>query len=455
MGSLKSLYWNQGLFLKPQHFQQFELQTSALANALSKARTGVDSGFSKLDIDDSALSNSMLVINDLECIFGDGSFLSFPGNCQISPVKLAPEYADSQGHLSVYIGISPLLQQVSNLTGNSDYVGRFKLNDKVATKDLFDPQETTELSTLDFDCRILLGEEQLKHHSQLISVKVAELVLSGDQFVQDQKFIPQVISIDSSKVLSGYVKSLKQSLLGRFEQLESFSSLHSQGESSGHNLGMAMALNIVASHVATFSHFEEVGSSRPADVYLAIKQLIAQLSVFSRTVSVLGETNNDEHALVAFNEQNMTQCFARATNLAMQLLNELTVDPELLITMTPQGDAKFIAPLTSEFIDVSSRVYLRLRSATNLEHQLDDILNYAKLGADGQVDVYLKRSLPGVELSYLARKPQGVANVKNSYYFAFDRQSFQWQKVIDSNRVGLIWSNAPEDLAIDLIAVKG
>ena len=74
MGSLKSLYWNQGLFLKPQHFQQFELQTSALANALSKARTGVDSGFSKLDIDDSALSNNMLVINDLECIFGDGSW---------------------------------------------------------------------------------------------------------------------------------------------------------------------------------------------------------------------------------------------------------------------------------------------------------------------------------------------------------------------------------------------
>lgn len=453
MGSLKSLYWNQGLFLKPQHFQQLDLQAAAVANALSKARTGIAAGISKLVIDDDALNNKMLIINELECIFADGSLLSCPGNCQLSPLKIEPSYADAQGHLSVYIAISPLLEQVSNLTGNSDYIGRYKLNDKVATKDLFDPQETTELSTLDFDCRILLGEEQVKQHSQLLSVKIAELVQAGDQFIQDPKFIPQVIAIDSSKVLLGYVKSLKQSLLGRFEQLESFHSLNS--ESSGHNLGMAMALNIVATHVATFSHFEEVSSSRPVDVYLAMKQLIAQLSVFSRTVSVLGETNNDDHSLVAFNEQNMTQCFARASNIAMQLLNELTVDPELLITMTAQGDAKYIAPLTSEFVDGNSRVYLRLRSATNLEQHLDDILNYAKLGADGQVDVYLKRSLPGVELSYLSRKPQGVANVKNSYYFAFDRQSFQWQKVVDSNRVGLIWSNAPEDLAIDLIAVKG
>ena len=196
-------------------------------------------------------------------------------------------------------------------------------------------------------------------------------------------------------------------------------------------------------------------SSRPADVYLAIRQLIAQLSVYSRGVTVLGETNNDENSLIAFNESNMTECFARATALASQLLNELTVDPELLISMTPQGDAKYIAAITSEFIDVNNRVYLRLRSASNLEQQLEDILNFAKLGADGQVDVYLKRSLPGVELSYLSRKPQGVANVKNSYYFAFNRQSFQWQKVVESNRIGLIWNNAPEDLAIDLIAVKG
>ena len=456
MGSLKSLYWNQGLFLKPQHFQQFDLQTSAVANEYSKLRSGLSTGIAKLEIDDEALKNNMLVIECLECILPDGTLLTYPGNCQLDPVKLNAEQVDALGHIDVYLGLSPILEQASNLTTDASNIGRYKLNDSVTTKDLFDAHEAADLTRLGLDCRILIGEAQLQQHGQLITLKLAELVQTADEYNQDPKFIPQALAIASSKVLQSHIKSLKQSLLGRFEQLESFSSLNNQGgESSSHNLGLVMALNIVAQNVAIFSHFEEMSNSKPADVYLAIRQLIAQLSVFSRKVSVLGETNSDENSLVAFNETNMSECFARATILANQLLNELTVDPELLITMTPQGDAKYIAAITSEFVDVNNRVYLRLRSSSNLEEQLDDILSYAKLGADGQVDVYLKRSLPGVEMSYLSRKPQGVANVKNSYYFAFNRQSFQWQKVIESNRIGLIWNNAPEDLAIDLIAVKG
>lgn len=456
MDSLKSLYWNQGLFLKPQHFQQFGLQATSVANAFSKIRSGADDGITKLSIDENALKSNMLVIEELECILSDGTLLVFPGNCKISPIKLEASDADALGHISAYIAVSPLLEQSSNLTNGNSEIARYQLNDNVAKKDLFDVQESADVATLNFDARLLVGEEQRKQHNQLVCIKLAEFAQSGDEFVQDAKFIPQSITVESSKVLQGYIKSLKQSLMGRFEQLESFSSLNNQGgDSSSHNLGMVMAMNTVANYVATFAQYEEISSSRPADVYLSIRQLIAQLSVFSKTISVTGEANNDDHSLIAYSDQNLTECFYRATRLATQLLNELTVDPELLIALVAQGDAKYIAPITSEFIDANNRVYLRLRSSSNLEEQLDDILNYAKLGADGQVDVYLKRSLPGVELSYLSRKPQGVASMKNSYYFVFDRQSFQWQKVVEANRIGLIWNNAPEDLAVDLIAVKG
>ena len=456
MESLKSLYWNQGLFLKPQHFQQLELQATSVANAFSKIRTGINCGLSKLKIDENALKTNMLVITELECVLSDGTLLIFPGNCTLTPVKLDTSNADTLGHISVSIAVSPLLEQASNLTRNNEAIARYQLNDNVVKKDLFDPQESADLTTLDYDCRILLGDQQLKQHNQLICFKVAELMSVGNEYQQDTKFIPQVLTIASSKVLQGYIKSLKQSLMGRFEQLESFNSVNVQAaDSSNHNVGMLMTLNTLASYIAIFSHFAEMNQSRPADLYLSIRQLIAQLSVFSKTISVNGETNNNEYSLVPFNEQNLTECFYRATCLTSQLLNELTVDPELLITLVSQGDAKYVAPLTSEFVDGDNRVYLRLRTTNNLEEQLDDLLNYAKLGADGQVDVYLKRSLPGVELSYLSRKPQGIASMTNSYYFVFDRESFQWQKVVELNRLGLIWNNAPKDLIVDLIAVKG
>jgi type VI secretion system protein ImpJ len=310
--------------------------------------------------------------------------------------------------------------------------------------------------SLNYDCRILLGDKQREQYSHLIGIKIAELVQLGDEFTINPKFIPQSLTLQSSKVLQGYVKSIKQSLLGRFEQLSSFSSLNAQSdESSNNTISMHMAMSIIAEYIAEFSQFENLPCTSPKDVYLSLRKLIAQLSVFSKSVSVLGELNDNERSLMALNPLSYSECFSRAAHITTQLLNELTLDPELLIALVNQGNSKFVAQLTSEFSDTNNKVYLRLRSSSNIESQVEEILNYAKLGADGQVDVYLKRSLPGVELNHLSRKPQGVATVQNSYYFVFDRHSFQWQKVLESNRIGLIWNNAPDDLFVDLIAVKG
>ena len=256
MGSLKSLYWNQGLFLKPQHFQQFDLQTSTVANEYSKLRSGCSAGVAKLEIDEDALKNNMLVIERLECILPDGTLVTYPGNCQLEPIKLSAEQADTLGHISVYLGLSPVLEQASNLTTDNSSIARYKLNESIATKDLFDAHESADLTRLSLDCRILLGDAQLQQHGQLITIKLAELTQTADEYSQDLKFIPQALAVASSKVLQGYIKSLKQSLLGRFEQLESFSSLNSQGgESSSHNLGMVMALNVCSAKCCAVQPF--------------------------------------------------------------------------------------------------------------------------------------------------------------------------------------------------------
>jgi type VI secretion system protein ImpJ len=453
--SLKSLYWNQGLFLKPQHFQRFGLHSVSVSEAYSRIRSGTAAGISKLVIDIKALKNKMLIIEELECILPDGTLLIFPGNCNLSPVKLNSDFIDGVGHLNVSIAVSPLLEEKSNLSMNDD-IGRFLLNNNETKNDLFDPHESTELSTLNYDCRLLLGEQQAKQHSQLICFKIAELVYSADEYFTDGKFIPQAIALQSSTVLQGYVKSLKQSLIGRFEQLESFNSLNAQsGESSNYNISMHMAMSTIAGYIAEFSQFEDLPQTSPNDIYLSLRKLISQLSIFSKIVSVTGEVSDEDSSLLALNAHNYSQCFYRANHLAIQLLNELTLEPELLINLVNQGDTKFVAQISSEFTDTNNKIYLRLRTANNLDAQLEDILNFAKLGADGQVDVYLKRSLPGVELNHLSRKPQGVANVQNSFYFIFDRHSFQWQKIVESNRIGLIWKNAPDDLIVDLVAVKG
>jgi type VI secretion system protein ImpJ len=141
--------------------------------------------------------------------------------------------------------------------------------------------------------------------------------------------------------------------------------------------------------------------------------------------------------------------------LVNRLLDELTVDPELFISLEAQGEGKYVSAITPDFRESRNRIYLRLRSVEDLDSRIDDIVHASKFGADGQVDIYLKRSLPGIQLDHLTRKPLGVASTPNSYYFSVDCRGFEWQKVLEAGRVSLIWPGAPKDLLVEIIAVKG
>jgi type VI secretion system protein ImpJ len=100
-------------------------------------------------------------------------------------------------------------------------------------------------------------------------------------------------------------------------------------------------------------------------------------------------------------------------------------------------------------------VYLTLSSPIVGDEAIGDFLQHAKLGADGQVDIYARRSLPGVKLKRLSGKPLGVTGGPNTQYFAIDRSSFEWGYVAETGRAGLIWRHAPDDLLAQLVVVRG
>jgi type VI secretion system protein ImpJ len=454
MDSIKSLYWNQGLFLKPQHFQHLDKYISATSNAYSKARCGTDSGIFQLKFDLSALKLGLITIESFECILDDGTLISYPGNSQISSLKLEQSSVDEAGIIEIYISLGSLSAEQSNLASNTTPNARFTLAPDVDTKDIFDANEQAPLSTLNFNCK-LMTEALSRSSDDAKVIKIAELNVVSDEYVLSESYIPKITLLSGSETLKNLVKKTRVGLISRFEQLQNISSFDGGLANNSNNVSVGLAMMAIGNNIASFNQFEDDDSTLPSDIYLAYRQLISQLSVFSKDVSVTGESAVETQSIIPFNRNNLSDCFSRANKLTIKLLNELTIKPELLINMVHQGGSKFVAPLSSEFLAANTRIYLRVRTKENLLDDMDSRLDFVKVGADGQVDVYLKRALPGAELSYLNKKPQGVATVPDSYYFNIDRQSYQWQKVIEMRRIGIIWNDAPEDIVIELIAVQG
>jgi len=455
--AVRSLYWHQGLFLQPQHFQQLQLQVDSAANAYSGARTGVYTGISNLQIDEAALKGGLFKIDAMDCVLSDGTLLRFPGNCSLSPLSLTGLDPDDSGAYEIFLGLAPLGKATSNLSQNDKgSKKRFLLNDTDVVPDMFDHHESIDIATLNYDVQLLVGREALADQGFVIE-KIAEIMADGTGYSLSKTFVGNINTIQCSPLLMSAIKTTRQSLIARYEQLESFSSLAGghTSELSASTVSNMMALSVIAAYVPTFSHFADVPNTSPQQLYLSLRQLVAQLSAFSKRVSLVGDTGDTSTSLLAYQPNNLGDCFQRAFKLVNVLLDELTIAPELLIELAVQGDGKYVNALTNDFIESSNRVYIRLRTSEDIDSKVDEILQYAKLGADLQVDIYMKRSLPGVKLDYLARKPLGVASTPNSYYFALDRHSFEWQKVADSTRIGFVWAGAPDDLTVEIIAVKG
>ena len=73
------LLWGEGLFLRPQHFQQQDRYHEARLNQTASALHPYAWGVRKVVIDHDALRHDVLRIEELSVLFPDGEVVCAPG----------------------------------------------------------------------------------------------------------------------------------------------------------------------------------------------------------------------------------------------------------------------------------------------------------------------------------------------------------------------------------------
>jgi type VI secretion system protein ImpJ len=102
MSVQKPLFWQQGLFLQPQHFQIQEQSFRGLLAPFGRFATPHFWGIGDLEIRKSALPNRILDVNRGAFLFPDGTWVELPGNAVIRARSFDESWA---GPLKVYLGL--------------------------------------------------------------------------------------------------------------------------------------------------------------------------------------------------------------------------------------------------------------------------------------------------------------------------------------------------------------
>lgn len=456
------IYWSQGQFLVSQHFQYQQQYLIDFVHQQVGLAQPDPVGIYELKLCPDRLSIGTLSVTHAVVVMPDSTQLFYPGNCVITSVDVDKLAFKGQEPLHVVLELANLAEGESNLS-TANHPKRFQITPHAQpVTDLLHPDSATELHHISYDAKLrVVTTEQLEQPVyQTTRIEIARLRLDAEGIRLCDEFIPRVHRAQASDVLVSTIEEIADSLLARYEQLSAFNIFlaSEQSELTPRALSQMFALQVLAKGTSQFHQLAQLPNVSPHSVYNAGRELISELAIHSSKFNPLGQTTQGDtvRSLPAFAMDDLTQVFKHMHKIMVELLGEVTIDPELVLALTAQDQQKFCAQIIGQFIKSSGEIYLRLRS-----HHQDLIANAAvvardaKLGADGQVDIYHRRALPGIPLQPLSRKPLGVAAISEAVFFKLDINSHQWLKALETGRIALIWPQAPDDLIVELVTLRG
>ncbi len=465
MESKKPIFWHQGLFLQPQHFQLSDLYAGFLQRPLSDLGLPHFWGVGALDLSGAAIGNRSVEIAAARLLFRDGTYVEYPGNALIKLRSFKTDWVEGDKPFTVYLGVKKLSQTEPNVSVVKSYDDLSGVTTRFATtadpeevRDLYQGGATAMVQTLHYVVKVF-WETELARLDDYETIPVAQLTREGDTVKLSGTFIPPCVAASASGVLMNVIKDIRDEIAGRGRQLEEYKSPRETQKvefDAGHMIYL-LALRSLNRSVPLLVHYMETKQVHPWVIYGALRQLVGELSSFSERFNMLGESQGgpaaDGGAVPAYAHEDLGACMTAVRNLIAQLLNEITIGPEFLVRLERQDDY-YVADLPKNFFAQRNRFYLVMRAESAPEGMLQSFEAQAKLGARDQVPVLISRALPGVELIQMPVVPQGLPRRANSLYFRIEQLSEQWDFVERSGAIALYWGEAPADLRVELVALR-
>lgn len=466
----RQVLWNQGLFLQPHHFQTSDLASDARIRSLRRFSDPWPWGFQSLTLSSGALENNQVHITEFHGVFQDGSELAFPGNAVVAPRSFAGVWTDPERPFTIYLGLRRHDPNGSNVTVEEKGTIREsneKLNysltrycayhDETQQADLHGDGPAEAVQTLYYAPHIF-WESEIGDMADCDFMPLARLVRKGESVVQDVRFVPPPLCLESFDYIKGIVQDIHDQLLGRTANLEEYKPADGDSDNwleDPKAFGMLLVLMLLNRNIPPFDFALETAGTRPWAAYLSICQLVGELSSVVSGITAQGGSEFGERLLPAYDHADCGPCFVAARNLVYTMLSRVASGPEHMVRMEPSEGVLSATP-PDNFYSTEFRHYLLLRSSLKPEAIREEVMRYGKLCPRKLLHDIITKALPGIELRPLDTAPTGLPRRTDTAFFEINGSSPLWRSLHTSADKGLSfsWDGGGDDVVVHLAAMR-
>lgn len=445
MSQNNKVIWTEGMFLRPQHFQQQDRNFQSWIETRCSGLQIYSWGLTILELDQPLLALGKIALASCQGVFPDGTPFCIPDqNPLFAPLEIPP---DTKNEI-IYLSLPVRRTAGKELTwdNNVDELSRYRLKE-IDVKDAhtqFD-QDSITIQSGELCTRLRLSSQ---NQDAFVTIPIAKIieVQTDKQIVLDKSFIPTCLNTGASNQLVGYSKEIE-------------GMLHHRGEAIGQRLGSPGAggaaeivdflyLQIINRYEPLFSHFNSLTQLHP-------ERLFSNLILMLGELSTITQTNHRPIALPVYIHENLTQSFEpvmaelrkalswepsyRAIPIPLeehphQIRTAIIADRQLLNT------ADFILAVNAEMPTDKLRSHLPRQTTIATREKLHDLV---------------MSQVPGIKLNALAVAPRQIPFHKGMTYFELDKNHSLWKELEKSGTIAMHFSGDYPGLELEFWAIRG
>ncbi len=439
--------WGEGLFLRPQHFQQQDAYHEAQIRQALLTAQPFGWGLRSLDIDQDALSSGTLRIERIDAVLPNGERYLAPDEDRL-PAPLSLDGLDlDEGATDILLAVQHLRPHGGNASPEGDT--------EESTRYLIDNRDTVDLFTdaAEAPLPVLVKTSVLKAASDSTDAYLTVPILRlrktpANGYEKDPRFVPPSLTLAGAPLLQLQLRRLLDALQAKINALYGFHrepSKHIIEFRSG-DVASFWLLHTASSAFAALSHLHQNPLLHPERLFQELLRLAGGLMTFSK-----GFTVND---LPAYEHANPGPAFLKLDHLLRELLETVISTRYFSIALSEPKPAFHMGRLESEKIDDDTAFYLSIQAAMPMAQLIESVPLQFKVGAPDDVDKLVLSAMGGVRLEHAAQVPPAIPVKPNATYFSLDRRSALYDRMLQAGTITIYIPESFGDLKLELIAVN-
>ncbi len=439
----RKVVWAEGMFLRPQHFQQQERFLLSQLQLRSLAAEPFYWGFSELVLDTDLLRLGKLGIRSAQGVLPDGTPFHFPARDEAPmPLDITKDLKDAVVHL-----VLPLARYA-----NCDTT--FDEGKPSTARYLCDVAEVTDSNDVGApSAEVQVGRMRLSLRTTheitdgWVSLPIARVIerQTSGAVLLDQAFIPTVVNNGLASPLEAFCKEVHGLLRQRSEVL-ALRMIQPERGGVG-EVGDFLLLQLINHWIGAAQHWANTCFVHPERLFEGLSRLAAELTTFDHE-------RRRPSDLPLYDHDNLSTCFPPLMLELRRSLSSVLEQNAIQIPLELRQYGVRVALIPSIDLLTSCDFVLAVHSQTTTEFLRSNFPTQTKLGPVERIRDLVNLHLPGVTLRPLPIAPREIPYRASYNYFEVDTRHDLWNQLQSSGGLAMHISGEFPQLELEFWAIR-